>query len=284
MANNALPFSQRVGGVAVPPQLQTGVVSDELRRLLWAAVYSDMLLCRSPGYEGAWYENRWLSVLRDIHLRIFKKMPDTFSAHAHDNEQALKGIFERGGLNYLFDFVEYLLAQDNVGSAAKREIVTAFEESRSAYRVFDGLICPVSSEQEGEVFASALQACEQSGALGARRHILASAQMLRAGDWAGSVRESIHAVESVAVQLAPTASTLGAALSVLEKGGHLHGAMKIGFCALYGYASDEKGVRHALALQDAANVDEADAIYMLGSCASFISYLISKGRSANLIT
>jgi hypothetical protein len=91
------------------------------------------------------------------------------------------------------------------------------------------------------------------------------------------VRESIHAVEAVAVRLAPDTSTLGAALKVLEKRDHLHGGLKSAFEKLYGYSSDEAGVRHALVFSDEAKVDEADALFMLGACASFVSYLLARG-------
>jgi hypothetical protein len=59
--------------------------------------------------------------------------------------------------------------------------------------------------------------------------------------------------------------------------------MKAGFGSLYGYTSDEQGIRHAL-LEPSSNVDDADALFMIGACAAFVSYLISKARSAGLLT
>lgn len=101
---------------------------------------------------------------------------------------------------------------------------------------------------------------------------------LHEGKWAGSVRESIHAVESVACELAPGKNTLGAALDAI-KIKDLHGGLKEAFEKLYGYASNEKGVRHALVFGGAeAKVDETDALFMLGACASFVSYLLARGR------
>jgi hypothetical protein len=32
-----------------------------------------------------------------------------------------------------------------------------------------------------------------------------------------------------------------------------------------------------------ANVDETDALFMIGACAAFVSYLIGKARSADLL-
>ncbi len=110
--------------------------------------------------------------------------------------------------------------------------------------------------------------------------MLTAGSELRHGNWAASVRESIHAVESVAVQLAPSKDTLGDALAVLERTGHLHGSLKSAFQTLYGYASNEKGVRHALVFRDEAEVDEPDALFMLGACAAFVSYLIQRAKTS----
>jgi hypothetical protein len=103
-----------------------------------------------------------------------------------------------------------------------------------------------------------------------------------AGRYADSLRESIHSVESTARVLEPSGSLSGA-LARLEKKANIHGALKQGFNSLYGYSSDEQGVRHALLDAGDANVDEADALFMFGACAAFVSYLINKARAAGLL-
>ena len=45
---------------------------------------------------------------------------------------------------------------------------------------------------------------------------------------------------------------------------------------------DEKGIRHALT-EGKADVDMDDAVFMIGACASFVSYLVGKARAAGLI-
>ena len=55
----------------------------------------------------------------------------------------------------------------------------------------------------------------------------------------------------------------------------MHGSFKVAIEKLYGYASDERGVRHSLLEQGEANVTERDALFMLGVCASFVTYLLS---------
>jgi hypothetical protein len=102
------------------------------------------------------------------------------------------------------------------------------------------------------------------------------------GNFADSVRESVHAVESVSRAIEPTAE-LSKALAELEKTASIHPALKKGFSAIYGYTSDEKGIRHPLIDSGEAAVDETDALFMIGACSSFVSYLIGKGRKAGLL-
>ena len=88
------------------------------------------------------------------------------------------------------------------------------------------------------------------------------------------MRESIHAVESVARQLAPGSSkSLKQALNSLEDSGRLHHALRDAIDKLYGYTSDEEGIRHPLIENATSPVGQDEAVFMLGACASFASYL-----------
>jgi hypothetical protein len=55
------------------------------------------------------------------------------------------------------------------------------------------------------------------------------------------------------------------------------------FTALYGYSSDQQGIRHPLLDDGTAQVDETDALFMIGACAAFVSYMINKARNAGLL-
>lgn len=277
-----IPFSQREGGEPVPSQLKLGEVSRELRVLLWNVMFSEMR-GESDGSAHIYYIGNWALILQDIHVRIYKQMADEFRPYAKQVDPALRAVFEEGTINRLFDLLEYLLRHRLARSSFKQAIANAFVEARAAYRVVGGLITPIASEHDAATLVSAFKAVEGAGLEGARTHLERAVKHLRTGNWADSIRDSIHAVEAVATAIAPGSTTLGAALTELEKNGHLHGSLKKGFGALYGYTSDEAGVRHALALEKEALVDEADALFMLGSCASFVSYLVTNGRKSGRI-
>ena len=61
----------------------------------------------------------------------------------------------------------------------------------------------------------------------------------------------------------------------------LHPALEKGFGAIYGYTSDQGGIRHAMI--DESTCDFEDAKYMLVSCSAFVNYLIMKANKAGLI-
>jgi hypothetical protein len=154
---------------------------------------------------------------------------------------------------------------------------------RLAYRVFDGVvICPVGSSAERETIQQAFSDLRSAEFHGARSHLSKAANELTAGNFPGSIRESINAVESVARTLEPDGSLSGA-LAKLEKSAKIHPAMKGGFTRLYGYTSDEQGIRHAHLNEPSAKPDETDALFMIGACAAFVSYLINKARSAGVL-
>ena len=141
---------------------------------------------------------------------------------------------------------------------------------------------PIGSESELATIERAFADVAAAEFHGARSHLRKASEELTAGHYADSVRESIHAVESVAKLLEPNAE-LSKALAELEKSASIHGGMKKAFLALYGYTSNEQGIRHALLEAGAPAVDETDALFMIGACAAFVSYLINKARTAGLL-
>jgi hypothetical protein len=185
----------------------------------------------------------------------------------------------------LFGFVQWVLRHEEKPYQLEIAVDDALRASRAAYAVFDNdTIIPIGSEAERETLARAFADIATSEFHGARAHLRNAGSELTAGNYAASIRESIQAVESVARVLEPSVNALGPALSKLEKSAYIHGALGAGFRSLYGYTSDEKGVRHPLLDKPGAQVDETDALYMLGSCAAFVSYLINKARQVGMLS
>jgi hypothetical protein len=96
-------------------------------------------------------------------------------------------------------------------------------------------------------------------------------------------RRRVDRLRFGSVLVGSVSSRLTGALDRLGKSASIHGALKAGFNSIYGYTNDEKGIRHSLLDSSAPKVDETDALFMIGACASFVSYLIGKARVAGLL-
>ena len=272
-----LPFSQREGLVPIPPQLKLGEVSEELRRLL--EYYFNGEIIRGSNYWGndrlCCFKESHNKLARDFYVKFLSLSIENFSYDPKGIDEALRKALGELDFAALFDLVEFFVRHSATTTQFKSDLKNAFTEARAAYRIIDSKIVAIGTGEQGKAYVRAVANTEQSNVPSARTHLLEAGEKLRRGDWAGSVRESIHSVEATAVKLAPNTDTLGKALQVIEKKQHLHGALKSAFGQLYGYSSDEEGVRHALVLDGKPNVTEADALFMLGACASFVSYLLA---------
>lgn len=180
-----------------------------------------------------------------------------------------------------FDLIEMLLDFDfnELKSAdIKNEINLlnkVLEEEKSGYRILDNLIVPVTSNDELNQIEESLNTPFENVNLSLEKALKLYSDR-KTPDYQNSIKESITAVESMCCIICHDDSvTLGQALSKLESQGiYIHGAMKAGFNALYGYTSDETGIRHGGI--NNSKVSAEDAKYMLISCAAFINYLKEK--------
>jgi hypothetical protein len=284
-----LTFEQAEGVEPLPVQLQLGELSGQLRTALWAVFYESFQNSISRGGSLGYgmrpfFVPPWSQILYEKHVHRDHLMADEFDNHYEAVGPTLKAIFEDGDYVEVFGFVQWVLRHPNRPHGLPDSVERALNRSHAAYRLLEGrTIVPIASVEEGKTIEQALVDVSKAEFRGARAHLLNAAAELTEGNWPGSVRESIHAVESVARVLDPASNTLAPALATLERSIRLHPALKTGFGNLYGYTSDEKGVRHALLNEGAPQVDEGDALYMLGSCAAFVSYLINKARTAGLL-
>lgn len=283
-----LTFEQAEGEEPLPTQLRLKEVSSELRAKLWH-VFNESLVHSTLDrgvYDGDVHMvGHWLSILYDKHVNRDHKMADEFISSAEFQIKQVKQIFVKGNYIDLFGFVQWVLRHPEKPYELDRKVAWALEASRAAYTLIDGdTIVPIGSEAEASTIEQAFADLKRTEFNGARAHLSAAGSSLTSGQYADSIRESIHAVELVARVLDPAAKTLSPALVQLEKKIKLHPALRNGFSNLYGFTNDEKGIRHPLLDEPVSVADETDALYMFGSCAAFVSYLINKARQSGLLT
>ena len=94
-------------------------------------------------------------------------------------------------------------------------------------------------------------------------------------DYSNSVKESISAIESMCNIILGTKNTiLSKALKKLETNGLvIHPSLLNAFNSIYGYTSDESGIRHNGGIDEKTTFEEAR--FMLITCSAFLNYLIS---------
>jgi hypothetical protein len=146
------------------------------------------------------------------------------------------------------------------------------ERELSGFRFVSGHLTDITTTEEIEMLENTLADSRFAGVTAHLQRALELYASRENPDYRNSIKESISAVESMARIVADNPkATLGDALKAIEKKGSLHPALKDGFIKLYGYTSDEGGIRHAML--DEPNIDGADARYFLLSCTSFVNYL-----------
>ena len=268
-------FSHRNNYKDLPAQLKLETLSTEFRTRLLLGFQRLLEAFESYGVMGGSYINKsgeqfyqdlWVKELRQT-----RKIEYTLEALG----SLITKIINHGEFHEVFDLIEFSVefAKD---SNFQQEITDAFISERLAYRFKNAVVIAVGTEEQAKTLERAFDHLEKSGAESATSHLHQASRLLAQGDYGGSLRESISAVESVARKIEPTASSLGQALNKLHKSSTPpHSALNEAFKKLYGYASDTEGVRHSLIDEKIAPVSEQEALFMLGACSAFIPYLAS---------
>ena len=186
-----------------------------------------------------------------------------------------------------FQAVEEVIQADGINEALRNSlwnildvhIWTPFGYHKGNYVARSQHVNNLSEHLWLSFFKKRLDATQFAGARGHLAQALSLLSDRENPDFRNSIKESISAVESLARELIGNPkATLGDALRLLEKCGVLHGGLKSGMSAIYGYTSDADGIRHGML--DEPHLDSADAKYYLVACSAFVNYLVEKHASA----
>ncbi len=190
---------------------------------------------------------------------------------------------EQTAFNEVLDIVEYIcrwIDSNRYCAYAKRrgesffaEFNRLFEQEYVGYRFVNGRIVAISDETE---IVTIEEACHNP-IDGCRVQLQKALDFLadrENRDYKNSIKESISAVESICqVIVGDDNTTLGKALGKLEERGLvIHPSLKQAFIKLYGFSSDQGGIRHAEGMYE-SKVTFEEAKFMLVSCSAFINYL-----------
>ena len=158
----------------------------------------------------------------------------------------------------------------------QEKINKLFEKECVGYRFIDDKIVAITDKIEIKEIEKSLQ----SDYSGCKSHIEKAVGFLadrEHKDYKNCIKESISAVESICqIMVDDEKATLGEAIKKLKDNGiKIHPALETAFSKLFGYTSDEGGIRHAEGLF-VSEVSFEEAKFMLVSCSAFVNYLISE--------
>lgn len=249
-------------------------MSDALRVTLW-----NLLATKLDGY--------WRNALTLIYYHLLKKPIDDCRYGDSGCQEQFRQEFELCEWHTAYDIVEFIAQNyDTIVPSPDRRTVIRFvrtlnailEREFSGYRMVGGELTPITNAEEISSIEAALGSPSRFG--GAKEHIRKALSLLAKKpnpDYENSIKESISAVESICKVLSGSESGgIEKALSELEQKAYIHPAMKSAFCKLYGYTSDEEGIRHAIF--ENQKVGFAEAQFMLVACSAFINFVIEKSR------
>lgn len=273
-----MPFSDRMGYLQQRP-IQLESMDFALRNGLFNIAREYLLV----GLAHVRVNDRrpWDSRFNRAWSLFFKKPLHTSHANYAGDEKPsafIYAFFEKAEWHRVYDFVEFLVKDAPYLAKQFNEVL---EREVAGYRILDGIVAPISDSVQLDAVNAALEASSTGLLLGAREHLSSALRLLSdrdQPDYRNSIKESISSVESAASALTGSKKPeLKDALRLLETKGRLHPALRGAFERLYGWTSDESGVRHAL--MEESSLDFPDAYFMLVACSVFVCYLIGKTAS-----
>lgn len=275
-----MKFSEREGFKKVSEVIQLGSMNSELRISLWNAL--DIALWSSDSFLYDEYGiPEIVTFAKALWFDYFKQPIDSLPDRAREILKIIRDYFFQCEWYEIYDFIESTMNflnytdQYNREEAVRNSINVVLERELAGYRIIENIVTKITDEQEISTITEALEDTPFSGVSSHLKTALELLSNREKPDHRNSIKESISAVESMAKSITqkPKAD-LEEALKVLERSGKIHKALKASFSKLYGYTSNEGGIRHAML--DEPNLSSSDAKFFLVSCSAFINYLKSK--------
>lgn len=288
-------FSERFGYKNPKTSIQINSMDDDLRNGLWNALtiyfWDDVSFVRYQSSrkkiisESDNKEIYWLAFY--IWKDFFKWRIDEMSNHWGDVYVEIRQHFLECEWQEVYEFLEFVVnnytgeLENYYHTKAKFTSYCnqVLEKNISAYRFVERKFARITSGEEISEIESAIDMKDVFKPVSI--HIKAALDMLsdrKKPDYRNSIKESISAVEAMCrIITGDEKATLGAAIKKLKEKIEIHGAFEKAFSELYGFTSDEGGIRHSL--MNKSKIGFEDANFMLVSCSAFVNYLKVKHNS-----
>ena len=292
-------FSEKIGINPCNTQMQIDDFDDRTRALIGNRLFTICCLAFDPGSSSEYDQLQFLkSPYRDTRHGLIGSdfcrslFSDVFCLPVrrtldlrYDWESAfskVSDVISNAPYNEVLDILWYVCSWISRYTAKdfSNQIYNAlnalFEQEYVGYRFISGEIVPITDKSEVKEIE---QACHTpfEGARIQLQKALCFLSDREHPDYKNCVKESISAVESVCKVLAndPKAELGKALKSLIANGLIIHGSLKSAILALYGYASDEGGIRHA-ERETESTVTFEEAKFMMVTCSAIVNYLVAE--------
>lgn len=275
-------FSQRLGLEPVKSTIQIDSIDDNLRVGLWNVLTVNFFYGNPINMHELKHTVEKLFI--NLWLDFFKFRLDKFPIRTSPFLAVLEQHIFKSEWNKVYDLIECIAISIESDSYNGDELKNQFiqqcnyilEKEFSGFRFIDGVLAPIISDLEIKTIENVANSEDINNSV--KKHVKRALQLFsdrENPDYRNSIKESISAVESYCTTLTGESKPkLSTALAKIETHHHLHPSLKEGFNKLYGYTSDESGIRHAI--MDEKEISQEDALFMLISCSAFINYLQQK--------
>lgn len=240
------------------------------------------------------HKNFYLDVLDNVYCEIIDNYDEySISEYMETCKGYIKNTFLHDSYDAVLSLVEYLANKiDTIPALARRfsydtngigspvhiqdEVNELFEKECVGYRFVGEKIVAITDKVEIKEIEESLQNNYECCRVQIKKAVgfLADREQK---DYKNCIKESILAVESICkIIVGDDKASLGEAIKQLKSNNiNIHPALETAFLKLFGYTSDEGGIRHAKGLF-VSDVSFEEAKFMLVSCSAFVNYLIAE--------
>ncbi len=269
-------FSERYGYKKVQ-MLKKDEMPDSLRNRIWnffyQAIFRDVENDQFKLYHRL--EHNFTRVLWDS---FFKgNLCDFDRANSYGKVQFIKNAFFKLPWNEIYDFIDFFYEHYDLAVYESKSLASLndiFKQEKAPYCIINCQVVPLMSDEEVAEIEKALNVPDKYKYKSVSDHLSKALELFSRRpepDYKNSIKESISAVESLVQIVLGENGTLGKLIDRLN----IHPAMKEGFKRLYGWTSDNSGIRHG-EYGESFPCEEAEARYMLITCSAFVNYAIMK--------
>lgn len=257
-------------------------ISNQLFRILEITFSMSLTFAKSPyNQRSHLLANEFCRAISSDILGLPSRFDNTKSYNWKFYFEKISNVISDAPYNEVLDVVWYCCHWlSNCTTLDPKDIYgilnETFGQEYVGYRFISGEIVPITDKSEVKEIE---QACHTpfEGARAQLQKALGFLSDREHPDYKNCVKESISAVESVCKVISGNekAALKDALNGLIANGMNIHGSLKSAILALYGYASDEGGIRHA-ERETESTVTFEEAKFMMVTCSAIVNYLVAE--------